>query len=391
MVQLNRPYIGILGRTNVGKSSLVNAICRQQTSLVSAIAGTTTDPVRKNIELLGLGPVTLIDTAGWKDDTDLGAQRMAKTREVLDQINLAILVFAEEFGTPEQELAALLKTHHIPYFMVHNKSDILPPAAKEIDGVEVVEFASNQANPNLVIEAIISHMPSNAYGQEDIFGGFVAAGDEVVLVMPIDASAPAGRLILPQVQTMRALLDLHATGICLQVQELAGWLQKHTPKLVVTDSQAFKEVSQLVPAQIALTSFSILLSRLKGNFDYFLTSTAAIEALQEGDKVLILESCTHSVNKCDDIGRVKIPALLQKKTGKKLQFEVVASLDPLPTDLSAYKLAVQCGGCMVTRQQILRRVAHLQQAGVPVSNYGMTIAWCNGIFPRVTEIFRQVA
>ena len=206
--------------------------------------------------------------------------------------------------------------------------------------------------------------------------------------MPIDSSAPEGRLILPQVQTLRELLDLHATGIALQPQELAGWLKKHTPKLVVTDSQAFEKVSAVVPPHIALTSFSILFSRLKGDFNLFLNSTPKIDTLQDGDKILILESCTHSVNKCDDIGRVKIPNWLQKKTGKKLVFQTLSNLDPLPSDLSTYKLAIQCGGCMVTRQQILDRIMRLAGGGVPVSNYGMTIAYCTGIFSRVTEIFR---
>ena len=247
---------------------------------------------------------------------------------------------------------------------------------------------SNQAADNAtLLAAIIRHLPSNAYQADDIFGGFIGEGDEVVLVMPIDGSAPEGRLILPQVQTLRELLDLHAMSICLQPQELALWLKTHTPKLVVTDSQAFKEVSKIVPEHIPLTSFSILFSRLKGDFNLFLNSTPKIDNLQDGDKILILESCTHSVNKCDDIGRVKIPNWLQKKTGKKLVFQTLSNLDPLPTDLSVYKLAIQCGGCMVTRQQILDRVMRLAKAGVPVSNYGMTIAYCNGIFDRVTEIF----
>ncbi len=373
----------------MGKSSLINAISGQESALVSHVAGTTTDPVKKNIEILGIGPVTLVDTAGWNDTSALGAQRVAKTREVLEQINLAVLVYAGEFGKTEKELAALLRAHKTPFFIVHNKLDLFPQAPAELEGVEVLPYSNTSQDNAILIEAIIRHMPASAYAQEDIFGGFVTAGDEVVLVMPIDGSAPQGRLILPQVQTLRGLLDLHAKAICLQLAELAGWLRVHTPKLVVTDSQAFKEVSSVVPASVPLTSFSILFSRLKGDFDLFLQSTPCIEKLQEGDRVLILESCSHSVNKCDDIGRVKIPAWLQQKTGKKLQFTVLSNLDPLPQNLAAYKLAVQCGGCMVTRAQILSRLARLQQAGVPVSNYGMTIAWCNGIFKRVTEIFNK--
>ncbi len=387
MVKLNRPHIGIFGRMNAGKSSLINAISGQETALVSDVAGTTTDPVRKNIEILGIGPVTLIDTAGWDDRSELGSARVEKTREVLHQVNLAILVYAGEFAQPEQELADLFLAQKIPFFIVHNKADLFPHAPQKINEVQVLPYYQSAGNADL-LAAIIRHLPPSAYQTDDIFGGFVEPGDEVVLVMPIDTSAPEGRLILPQVQALRGLLDLHATAIALQPQELAAWLKKHTPKLVVTDSQAFKEVSSVVPPHIALTSFSILFSRLKGDFNLFLNSTPKIDQLQDGDKILILESCTHSVNKCDDIGRVKIPNWLQKKTGKKLIFQTLSNLDPLPADLSVYKLAVQCGGCMVTRQQILDRVMRLARAGVPVSNYGMTIAYCNGIFNRVTEIFR---
>lgn len=391
MVKLNRPHIGIFGRMNAGKSSLINAISGQESALVSDVAGTTTDPVKKNIEILGIGPVTLIDTAGWDDVSALGAQRVAKTREVLHQVNLAILVYAGEFSTPEKELVSLLRAQKIPFFIVHNKLDLFPHAPAEIDGAEVISYFQDVPDHSDLISAIIRHLPPSAYRADDIFDGFISEGEEVVLVMPIDSSAPEGRLILPQVQALRGLMDLHAVAIGLQPQELAGWLRHHTPRLVITDSQAFKEVNTVVPSHIALTSFSILFSRLKGDFDLFLQSTPKIDNLQEGDKVLILESCTHSVNKCDDIGRVKIPRWLQQKTGKKLVFETLSNLDPLPTDLSAYKLAVQCGGCMVTRAQILDRIYRLARAGVPVSNYGMTIAYCNGIFSRVTEIFRRKA
>ncbi len=389
MVKLNRPHIGIFGRMNAGKSSLVNVLSQQDTAVVAAVPGTTTDPVKKIMEILGIGPVTLIDTAGLDDTSELGPQRVAKTQEVLNQVNLALIVFAQDFGSYEKDLAALCRQRGVPFFFVHNKSDLYPAAPKELEGAEVVEFSCLDNNNKPLLAAIAKHMPKSAYAHDDVFGGFVKAGDEVVLVMPIDASAPEGRLILPQVQAMRSLLDLHAIGIGVQPAELPLWLAKHTPKLVVTDSQAFKQVSAAVPAHIPLTSFSILFSRLKGDFDLFLQSTPKIDDLQDGDRVLILESCSHSVNKCDDIGRVKIPAWLQKKTGKKLHFDVLASLDPLPKDLSVYRLAVQCGGCMVTRVQVLNRVHRLAQAGVPVSNYGMTIAWCNGIFDRVTEIFKR--
>ena len=211
----------------------------------------------------------------------------------------------------------------------------------------------------------------------------------MVLVIPVDASAPEGRLILPQVQTIRNLLDIGAVAVCLKDTELREYLQTHKPKLVVTDSQVFGYVSSIVPAEIALTSFSILFSRLKGDFDAYLRGTRKISKLQDGDKVLIMESCSHSVNKCDDIGRVKIPNWLKKFTGKKLEFDVIDSLDALSSDVDKYKLAIQCGGCMVTRTQILRRLEVLKNKGVAVSNYGLTIAYCNGIFDRATELFKK--
>ena len=389
MVKLNRPHIGIFGRMNAGKSSLVNVLSQQDTAVVAAVPGTTTDPVKKIMEILGIGPVTLIDTAGLDDTSELGPQRVAKTQEVLNQVNLALIVFAQDFGSYEKDLAALCRRRGVPFFFVHNKSDLYPAVPKELEGAEVVEFSCLDKNNKPLLAAIAKHLPKSAYAHDDVFGGFVKEGDEVVLVMPIDASAPEGRLILPQVQAMRSLLDLHAVGIGVQPAELPAWLAKHTPKLVVTDSQAFKQVSAAVPANIPLTSFSILFSRLKGDFDLFLHSTPKIDDLQDGDKVLILESCSHSVNKCDDIGRVKIPNLLRKYTGKKLEFDVVANLDPIPADAEKYKLAVQCGGCMVTRTQIMRRLEILKEKKVPLSNYGLTLAYCNGIFERVTEIFRK--
>lgn len=389
MAKLNRPHIGVFGRMNVGKSSLVNALTGQDTAVVAPVAGTTTDPVKKIIEILGIGPVTLIDTAGLDDASELGAKRVAKTKEALNQADLAVIVFAGDFGPYEKDLAALCRARKTPFFFVHNKSDLFPAAPARLENADVVEFSCKSGGNKPLLDAVAKHLPKSSYSHDDVFGGFVRENDEVVLVIPIDASAPEGRIILPQVQAIRSLLDTQAVGVCLQPERLEGWLKKHTPKLVVTDSQAFKYVSSVVPPAIPLTSFSILFSRLKGDFNLFLQDTPKIDALQDGDKVLILESCSHSVNMCDDIGRVKIPALLQKKTGKKLAFEVIASLDPLPSDLSAYKLAVQCGGCMVTRAQILNRVGRAAQAGVPVSNYGMTIAWCNGIFDRVTEIFRR--
>ena len=388
MVQLNRPRIGFFGKMNVGKSSLINALTGQQVSVVSEQPGTTTDPVKKIIELEGIGPVELIDTAGIDDPSELGAQRVGRTQEALDQVDLAVLVFAGKFDGFDQTLMETCAARKVPFFFVQNKTD-LPTTQVEIKGVDVIAFSCKKPNVSLLLRTLQAHLPKSAYAADVILDDYVQAGDEVVLVMPRDDSAPQGRLILPQVQTIRNLLDIGATAVCVKETELRACLEKHTPKLVVTDSQAFGYVSKVVPAHIPLTSFSILFSRLKGDFEAFLKCTPAIDKLQEGDEILVLESCSHSVNKCDDIGRVKIPQWLQKHTGKKLKFTTVSNLDPLPANLGKYKLAIQCGGCMVTRTQILRRLAILKEAKVPVSNYGLTIAWCNGIFKRVTEIFRK--
>lgn len=388
MVKVNRPHIGIFGKMNVGKSSLINALTGQEVSVVAAHPGTTTDPVKKIIEILGIGPVTLVDTAGIDDSSALGAQRVRRTNEALDQVDLAILVFADDFNSYDQSLMETCVALRVPYFLVHNKSD-LHKLNVEIKGADVVDFSCKDPCLPRLLDMIKKHLPKSSYSADVLLDDYVQSGDEVVLVIPIDASAPEGRLILPQVQTIRNLLDIGAAAVCLKDTELREYLRLHTPKLVVTDSQAFKYVSSVVPPNIPLTSFSILFSRLKGDFVAYLKGTRTIDKLQDGDKVLILESCSHSVNKCDDIGRTKIPNWLQKYTGKKLQFTVVANLDALPDDAETYKLAIQCGGCMVTRTQIMRRLNILKEKGVALSNYGLAIAYCNGIFDRVTEIFRK--
>lgn len=388
MVNLNRPRIGFFGKMNVGKSSLVNALTGQQVSVVAEHPGTTTDPVKKTIELLGIGPVELIDTAGVDDQSALGAKRVSRTNEALDQVDLAVLVFAGNFDAYDQGLMETCLARKVPFFLVQNKTD-LSTTNVEIKGVDVVPFSCKNPNIPLLLKAIETHLPKSSYAPDVILDDYISAGDEVILVIPIDASAPQGRLILPQVQTIRNLLDIGATAICVKDTDLRVCLEKHTPKLVVTDSQVFKYVSSVVPAYIPLTSFSILFSRLKGDFDLFLKGTPVISKLQDNDNILVLESCSHSVNKCDDIGRVKIPKWLQQFTGKKLSFTTVSNLDPLPENLASFKLAIQCGGCMVTRTQVLRRLEILKSKGVPVTNYGLAIAWCNSIFDRVTEIFRK--
>lgn len=388
MVKINRPHIGIFGKMNVGKSSIINALTGQDIAVVADVPGTTTDPVKKIIEILGVGPVSIIDTPGLDDSSALGAQRIRRTQQALDQVDLAVLVFAEVFDSYDQSLMESCVARKIPFFFVHNKCD-LETTNVEIEGVDIVEFSCKTPNADALIAAIKKYLPKSSYSHAGILDDYVAAGDEVILVIPIDASAPQGRLILPQVQTIRNLLDIGAVAVCLKDTELAAYLKTRTPKLVVTDSQAFAAVNAVVPRQVPLTSFSILFSRVKGDFNLFLEGTRAIEGLKDGDKILIMESCSHNVNLCEDIGRTKIPNLLRKYTGKDLTFLTVANLDELPLDLTQYQFAVQCGGCMVTRAQIMNRLNKLETAGVPVSNYGMTLAYCNGIFDRVTEIFRK--
>lgn len=388
MVKLNRPHIGLFGKMNVGKSSLINALTGQEVSVVAEHPGTTTDPVKKIIEILGVGPVVVVDTAGVDDASALGAQRVERTREALDQVDLAILVFAGQFDSYDQSLMETCIARKVPFFFVHNKSD-LQKLNVEIKGADVVEFSCKEPHLPLLLNKIREHLPKSSYMQDTILDDYVRPGEEVVLVIPVDASAPEGRLILPQVQTIRNLLDIGAIAVCLKDTELRDYMKTHSPKLVVTDSQAFAYASSVVPITTPLTSFSILFSRAKGDFDAFLAGTRTIDRLQDGDKILMLESCTHTVNKCDDIGRVKIPSWLSKRTGKKLKFKFVSNLDPLPEDVETYALAVQCGGCMVTRTQIMRRLEILKEKGVALTNYGLAIAYCHGIFERVTEIFRK--
>ena len=383
-------YIGVFGRRNQGKSSLVNALLGQDVAIVSDVAGTTTDPVRKSMEIFGIGPVVLVDTAGLDDDTELGAERVRKTKAVLSEIDLALLVFSgEAWAREDADLAEELKRKDIPYIIVYNKADALPLAhALQSDlearyGVPVRACSAQQKEGmEKLIQTMVSTIPSSAYRSSSMVEGIVKPGNSVLLVMPQDAEAPEGRLILPQVQMIRDLLDAHAVAVAVQPEELPFYLEKQRPDLVITDSQVFPQVQQIVPADVPLTSFSILLSKAKGNFDLCLKGTPYIDSLKEGDRILMLESCTH-ISSCEDIGRVKIPRLLQKYTGKKLRFDYVAALDPLP-DLNRYAMAIQCGACMVTRRQIANRLKKISDHPLPLSNYGMCIAYVTGIFRRVT-------
>lgn len=389
-----KPRIGLFGRRNVGKSSLVNYLTGQQIAIVSDTAGTTTDPVRKSMEIGGIGPVVLIDTAGIDDEGALGAQRVEKSMATLSEVDLALLLYTE-WGEPEERVVRWCTEHSTPLLKVRSKTDI-PDYPDIPENPEKPDFRLTTGDPSLregLIEAIRQAMPESAWRGRSLLGDVVSQGDTVVLVTPIDSSAPEGRMILPQVQVLRDLMDLHAMAIFCQPQELPATLAslKEPPRLVVTDSQAFRQVADVVPDTVPLTSFSVVLARQKGPFGDYLRGTSAIGQLQDGDRVLLLESCTHNVT-CEDIGRVKLPAALRKATGKELTFDILAGGTPfstLHTPLSDYALVIQCGGCVITARQVQARLLPALEAGVPVSNYGLALAWCHGIFERSTRIFRQ--
>ena len=390
--------IGFFGKRNVGKSSVVNMLLGQDFSIVSDTPGTTTDPVKKRIEIFGLGPCQLIDTAGVDDLGELGKMRVAKSMDVISQVDVGILVFNDNFLSKEdKELLSSLKRFSVPVIALHNKSEITPldsAVAEEINsvyGVDVVEFSTKIPDEQqqmeakeLLISFIIKAASSSAFKEKDMFEGLVSQGDKVLLICPIDSEAPTGRLILPQVNAIRSLLDKLAVVSVVQPQSLHDIFKPGVESnfdLVVTDSQIFGEVSKIIPQEIPFTSFSMLLARSKGCFEQYIQGTPEIEKLKDGDRVLILESCTHH-SSCEDIGRVKLPNLFKKYTGKALQFDVVAGLDAISRDIKEYAIVAQCGGCMITSRQLYSRLLPAIEAGVPVTNYGMAISYMNGIFNR---------
>ncbi len=394
-MKTKRVFIGIFGRRNQGKSSLINAIAEQDIAIVSEIAGTTTDPVKKSIEIFGIGPVVFVDTAGIDDVGEIGEKRIRKTKEVLKIIDVAILVISNnEFDDIEKKWIAQLQTHEIPYLIVHNKADRekLSENLKTQLNHYQVPILEASALSRIGIEQLIASLvkitPPTAYISKSFLEDLVSKGDKIALIMPQDSEAPEGRLILPQVQLIRDVLDNHAIAICLQPEELEDYLKIQSPNLVIVDSQIFPYVSKILPANIPLTSFSIILARTKGNFQDYLKGTPFISKLKDGDKILMLESCTHA-SSCEDIGRHKIPMMLRNFTKKQLDFEWISSLSPF-TDLNIYAMVIQCGGCMVTQRQLYNRLKQVIDKQIPVSNYGMAIAYVTGIFERVTEIFDKI-
>lgn len=389
-----RLHIGVFGRTNVGKSSLLNKITNQEVSIVSDIAGTTTDVVEKSMELLPVGPVTFLDTAGLDDETELSGQRIEKTMKVVNRIDVAVVVCDfNGIGKFENDLIEKFKELKIPYLIVVNKCD-LAPKSFHIDlksELSNIIYTSVKKDEKIVFkfkEALVNLLPEDFVNSPKIVGDLVPAKSTVILVIPIDKEAPKGRIILPQVQTLRDLLDNNCLSYVVKESELKDALDnlKTPPALVVTDSQAFKKVSEIVPENVSLTSFSILFARLKGDLDEFVNGARAIENLKDGDMVLILESCTHHAIE-DDIGRVKIPNLLRKKTGKNLVIHNYAGHD-FP-DIKNYKLIIHCGACMTNRREVLSRVLIANQNNVPITNYGVVISYCLGILPRAIKIFTE--
>jgi [FeFe] hydrogenase H-cluster maturation GTPase HydF len=391
-----KPHIGIFGRRNNGKSSLINVLAGQEIAIVSDFAGTTTDPVKKSFEITGFGPVILVDTAGIDDIGELGKKRIERTLETIKIIDLAILVISNNvFGSFETDLITSFRKVDTPYIIVHNKSDIHTLQPATLDALNdfytgiVLDFSSlKPVKLEALVEMIKKAIPESALKTPSLVGDLLSYGDIVLLITPIDVEAPAGRLILPQVQAIRDVLDNDAVAIVLKEREVDAFLRKTKikPALAITDSQIFNKADGMVPADVPLTSFSIVLARFKGDFDHYLQGTPRISELKDDDKVLILESCNHHVS-CDDIGRVKMPRWISNFTGKKLEYDVVTGLDKLPNDITEYAMVIQCGGCMITRKQIHNRLKPAIDAGIPVSNYGMSIAYVQGIYDRAIKPF----
>ena len=391
-----KPHIGIFGRRNCGKSSLINLLTGQQIAIVSDTAGTTTDPVKKSIEIFGIGPCVLIDTAGIDDIGDLGRQRIEKSFKVLEEIDCAILVITgNNFEEPEKQLIARLKALAVPYFIVHNKADqepllaVLKAVIEQNYGVKVLDFSVSRNDDIAPLVALLKQaIPESAYQKASLLGGIIKPNEVVVLVCPVDSEAPEGRLILPQVMAIRDVLDNECICVVLKETHLRQYLETMPkPALIVTDSQVFGFVSKIVPTDISLTSFSIVMARLRGDFDNYVKGTPKLSELKDGDTVLLLESCTHH-STCDDIGRVKLPRMILHFTGKDIRFEYVSGLSPIAKP-EKYALAIQCGGCMSTRKQLLNRTNLFVNQGIPISNYGMALAYMNGIFDRVMQPFMK--
>ena len=381
-VSAERVHIGFFGLRNAGKSSLVNAVTGQRLSVVSEVKGTTTDPVKKAMELLPMGPVVIIDTPGIDDEGALGEQRVARAQQILRQADIAILVVDAQKGLQpaDQELLALFTDRNLPYLTVFNKADLLPQIPPET--AHEIYVSAETGDGIHALKEKIATLTKTAENDRKIVADLVAPGDTVILVTPIDSAAPKGRLILPQQQTLRELLEAGALSVVVRESELDEALAslKAPPRLVITDSQAFGVVSKIVPESVMLTSFSILFARYKGDLATVIGGAAMLDRLQDGDKVLISEGCTHH-RQCQDIGTVKLPGWINGYTGKTLSYSFTSGTE-FPDDLSKYALVVHCGGCMLNEREMKSRLAHCTEQSVPVTNYGIAIAQMHGILKR---------
>ncbi|MGE5614687.1 MAG: [FeFe] hydrogenase H-cluster maturation GTPase HydF [Bacillota bacterium] len=386
-----RLHIGIFGKRNTGKSSLINAITGHETALVSEHAGTTTDPVYKSMEIYPIGPCVLIDTAGFDDDGEIGGLRVEKTREAARKTDIALVVFAPDTEVDlEKEWIKEFKSRNIPVIAVLNKADLAGDIKAAGDRIEagigmkpVVVSSRTREGISQIHAAIMRHIPGD-YEAKTITGGIVKDGDVVLLVMPQDIQAPKGRLILPQVQTLRELLDKKCIVLSVTTDRLDDALRalSHPPAVIITDSQVFKTVYDKKPAESKLTSFSVLFAGYKGDLDYYTKSAAAIERLTENSRVLIAEACTHAPLE-EDIGREKIPKMLRKKAGEKLRIDMASGTD-FPADLTPYDLIIHCGACMFNRKYVLSRIEQAAAQNVPMTNYGIAIAHLSGILDKIS-------
>ncbi|MCI5635057.1 MAG: [FeFe] hydrogenase H-cluster maturation GTPase HydF [Alphaproteobacteria bacterium] len=386
-----RLQIAIFGRVNAGKSSFLNLVTGQETAITSDVAGTTTDVVEKAQELLPIGPVLWLDTAGFGDETELSEKRLAKTARVLERADVAIMVCeGDKIGNVEKQIIALASQHKIPLIKVYNKADKYSIAAADGIAVCAVDKGSRDKVLNELKAALIKVCPEDFINSRPLLGDLAPAHSTVVMIIPIDYEAPKGRLIMPQVQAIRDCLDHEQNVLVVKENDYQAVLQnfKNPPALVVCDSQVVDKMVAETPADIKCTTFSILMARFKGDLQKMVKGAAMIDKLENGDKILIAESCTHHAVE-DDIGRVKIPNWLKKKTGKNLQIDHVSGCD-FATNLADYKLVIQCGGCAINRKEILSRIYKCEQAGTAITNYGVCISALKGVLPRVLEPFAEI-
>ena len=388
----NRLHVALFGRRNSGKSSLINALTGQDTALVSDIPGTTTDTVSKAMEIQGIGPCLFIDTPGFDDEGELGEMRIIRTLKAIERTDIALLLCEDEAHEEEKKWMKQLEEKNIPVILLLNKADIRKDIASTLLRIEkdcgqkpLVISAKERTGIKKIHQAILEKLPAD-FGQQTITGNLVKEGDLVLLVMPQDIQAPKGRLILPQVQTMRELLDKKCLVMSCTTDQIASTLQalSRPPKLIITDSQVFHTVYEQKPADSLLTSFSVLMAGYKGDIHYYIESAAAIGSLTPQSRILIAEACTHAPLS-EDIGRVKLPRLLRKKVGESLHIDIVSGTD-FPTDLSSYELIIHCGGCMFNRKYVLSRIDRARCQHIPMTNYGVAIACLNGILDKIVYL-----